>query len=58
MPLGRQKVADYVPVTDQEMELRRRAVAICAALPPNLNDALAVLDLARGLVTDFLARRP
>ncbi len=39
-----------------EMALRRAAVAITAQLPASLDDALRVLDLAKGLVTDFLGR--
>ncbi len=39
---------------DHEMALRRAAVIVTATLPLDLNDALRVLELARGLVTDFL----
>jgi len=39
---------------DHEMALRRAAVLVTATLPVDLDDALRVLELARGLVTDFL----
>jgi hypothetical protein len=61
MSLGMPKVTAFVAVpvvSDEEMDLRRHAVAICAALPRDLNDALTVLDLARGLVLDFLGAKP
>jgi hypothetical protein len=45
-------------VTEPEMDLRRRAVAVAAMLPNDLNDAITVLDLARKLVVDFLGARP
>jgi hypothetical protein len=37
---------------------RRHAIQIAAALPETAEDALIVLDLARELVTEFLAGKP
>lgn len=37
---------------------RRHAIQIAAALPEDVDDALIVLDLARELVSDFLAGKP
>ena len=34
---------------------RRHAVQVCCSLPEDPADALAILELARQLVTDFLA---
>ena len=55
------KVTAFVAVpviSDEEMDLRRHAVAITAALPRDLHDALTVLELAKGLVVDFLGAKP
>ncbi len=47
-----------VPVVSaDELDLRRRAIAIAAMLPSDLNDALSVLELAKVLVVDFLGAR-
>ncbi len=43
-----------VDSNENELALRRAAIVVTATLPDDLADALRVLDLARGLVTDFL----
>jgi hypothetical protein len=58
MSLGMAKVASFVPVISDDLEIRRAAIAVCATLPRDLNDALAVLELARLLVVDFLGAKP
>ncbi len=40
--------------SELELALRRAAIVVTATLPSDLDDALRVLDLARGLIADFL----
>jgi hypothetical protein len=40
-----------------DLALRRAAIQVAAGLPCDLKEALQVLDYARELVTEFLAKR-
>lgn len=43
---------------ENDANLRRDAVVVAAQLPPDIKDALAVLDYARQIVVEFLAKKP
>lgn len=43
---------------EAEAQLKRLALQVAIQLPENMDDALRVLDLTRGLVTDFLMDSP
>ncbi len=45
-----------LPLTD--LAMNRAAVLILAQLPDNLSEALHILDVAREMVTEFLAPHP